>query len=292
MAELTTTFRQWNEFKPKTIRSCFRDLLDLLYVKTQHLNTEKIFKKPRIQFLYIHHVFDDEIENFDILLNILAKDFIFISYSDAVSKMLSGNIDKSYISISLDDGFKNNLSAVKIMNKYDIKGCFFVNPDTIGLKDFSEVKSFCNNRLHCPPTEFMNWNDIEYLIKNAHDIGSHTMGHINIEGTNINTVEDNINKSYQILNERIGDTLHFSFPYGRFFHFNKQAFDLVFNARFRSCASAERGCHISHNKKLNYNELLIRRDHVICNWNINHVLYFIINNSIKSSYKTNLFPVK
>ena len=70
--------------------------------------------------------------------------------------MLSGNIDKPYISISLDDGFKNNLSAVKIMNKYGIKGCFFVNPDTIGLKDFSEVKSFCNNRLHCPPTEFMN----------------------------------------------------------------------------------------------------------------------------------------
>jgi peptidoglycan/xylan/chitin deacetylase (PgdA/CDA1 family) len=293
MAELTTTFRQWDKFFPKTFRSYFRDLaLDLLYVKTQLLNSEKMFKKPRIQFLYIHHVFDDEIENFDNLLNILSKYHTFISHSDAVEKMLSRNIDKPYISISSDDGFKNNLSAAKIMSKYGIKGCFFVNPDTIGLKDFSKVKSFCNKRLHCPPTEFMNWNDIEYLIKNGHEIGSHTMGHINIAETNINIVEDNINKSYQILNKRIGDILHFAYPYGRFFHFTKQAFDLVFNAGFKSCATAERGCHISHDKILNYNQLLIRRDHVVCDWNINHILYFIINNSKNTIHKTNLFPAK
>jgi peptidoglycan/xylan/chitin deacetylase (PgdA/CDA1 family) len=291
MTELTTTFKVVKKYKPKNLRGLVRDLaLNGLSIKTKFPNAKTIFEKPRIQFLYIHHVFDDEINNFDKLLKLLSKHHSFISYSDAVNKILTGNIDKPYICISSDDGFKNNLAAVKIMEKYGAKGCFFVNPDTIGLKDFSKVKSFCNNRLNFPPTEFMDWNDLDKLIKSGHEIGSHTMGHINIAETNIKIVEDNINESYEILNKRIGKVLHFAYPYGRFFHFNKQAFDLVFKAGFTSCATAERGCHVAADRKLNTNELLIRRDHVICDWNINHALYFILNNSEKASYQTNLYP--
>lgn len=290
MTELTTTFKEVKKSKPKTFRGILRDLtLSGLSFKTKFPNAEETFEKPRIQFLYIHHVFDDEIKNFDRLLKLLLKHHSFIGYSDAVNKILTGNIDKAYICISSDDGFKNNLSAVKIMEKYGVKGCFFVNPDTIGLKDFSKVKSFCKNRLHFPPTEFMDWNDLDNLIKSGHEIGSHTMGHINIAETNINIVEDNINKSFQILNERLGEVSHFAYPYGRFFHFNKQAFDLVYRAGFTSCATAERGCHISPEKKLNINQLLIRRDHVICDWNINHVFYFIFNNSAKASRLNNFY---
>ena len=291
MTELTTTFKEVKKNKPKNLRGLVRDLaLNGLSIKTKFPNANSIFEKPRIQFLYIHHLFDDEIKNFDKLLKLLSKDHSFISYSDAVNKILTGNIYKPFICISSDDGFKNNLAAVKIMDKYGAKGCFFVNPDTIGLKDFSKVKSFCNNRLNFPPTEFMDWNDLDKLIKSGHEIGSHTMGHINIAETNIKIVEDNINESYEILNKRIGKVLHFAYPYGRFFHFNKQAFDLVFKAGFTSCATAERGCHVAADRKLNTNELLIRRDHVICDWNINHVLYFILNNSEKASYQTNLYP--
>ena len=291
MTDLTTTFRQVRENKPKNLRGFVRDfMLNGLSIRTKFPNAKSIFEKPRIQFLYIHHVFDDEIEKFDKLLKLLSKYHNFISYSDAVNKILTGNIDKPYISISSDDGFKNNLSAVKIMDKYGVKGCFFVNPDTIGIKDLSKVKSFCNNRLNFPPTEFMDWNDLDKLIKNGHEIGSHTMGHINIGETNIEKIEANINESYEILNKRIGKVSHFAYPYGRFFHFNKQAFDLVFKSGFNSCASAERGCHINADKKINANELLIRRDHVICDWNINHILYFILNSSEKASYQTNLYP--
>ncbi len=296
MTELTTTFKEWNNYKFNNFRgSRFRDFLrnsalDILSLKINLPSSEKLFKKPRIQFLYIHHVFDDEIENFDKLLYFLSKHYEFISYSKAVNKILTGDIDKPYICISSDDGFKNNLNAVKIMNKYSVKGCFFVNPDTIGLKDFSKIKLFCNNILRCSPVEFMEWDDLDNLIKSGHEIGSHTMNHINISETNINKVEENINESYQILNKRFGEVSHFAYPFGRYFHFNKQAFDLVFKAGFISCASAERGCHISNQKPLNNNQLLIRRDDLVCNSNINHMLYFILNNSKNSSSKTNLYP--
>ncbi len=229
MTELTTTFKEVKRNKPKNIRGLLRDLvLNGISIKTKFPNAKTKFEKPRIQFLYIHHVFDDEINNFDKLLKILSKHHSFISYSDAVNKILKGNIDKPYICISSDDGFKNNLAAVKIMENYGAKGCFFVNPDSIGLKDFSKVKSFCNIRLNFPPTEFMDWNDLDKLIKGGHEIGSHTMGHINIAETNIKIVEDNINESYEILNKRIGKVLHFAYPYGRFFNLNDQAIDIVF----------------------------------------------------------------
>lgn len=136
----------------------------------------------------------------------------------------------------------------------------------------------------------MDWNDLDQLLKNGHEIGSHTMGHINIAETNIKIVEDNINESYEILNKHMGKVLHFAYPYGRFSHFNKQAFDLVFKAGFTSCASAVRGCHVNADRMLNANELLIRRDQVICDWNIDHILYFMLNNSQKASNQTNLYP--
>lgn len=127
MIEFTKTFKEVKKYKSKNLRGLVRDLaLNGLAIQTKFPNAKTIFEKPRIQFLYIHHVFDDEIKSFDTLLKLLSKHLSFISYSDAVNKILTGNIDKPYICISSDDGFKNNLTAVKIMEKYGAKGCFLL----------------------------------------------------------------------------------------------------------------------------------------------------------------------
>ncbi len=292
MKGLTKTFEQVKRSRPKTFRKFARSIaLDMLS-QIKLPNSKKVFEKPRVQFLLIHHVFDDEVENFDNLLNVLVKNHTFISYSEAVDKVLSNEIDKPYISISSDDGFKNNLKAAEILEKYGAKGCFFINPDSIGLENFSKIKTFCKEKLDFCPTEFLDWNDVNSLLKKGHEIGSHTIGHINISETSISEVEQNINQSYQILSEKCGKVLHFAYPYGRFFHFNRQAYKSVFKAGFMSCASAERGCHFPLRVKPKFSELLIRRDQVHCNWNINHSLYFILNSAEKSPLKTNLNPYK
>jgi len=286
-----TTYKQIKKSNPKKLRELIRSItLDGLSLITKLPYSKKFFEKPRVQFLYIHYVFDDEIENFDKLLYTLSQNHTFIGYSDAVNKILSDEIDKPYICISSDDGFKNNLKAAEIMEKYGFKGCFFINPDTIGMKEFNEIKTFCNEKLKGPPIEFMDWKDIDILLKKGHEIGSHSMGHINISKTNICEVEENIKQSYEIIKERCGKALHFSYPYGRYFHFNQEAFKLVYESGFISCASAERGCHVSPNMKLKPNELFIRRDNLVCDWNINHVLYFLMNNSVKSSSIKNFSP--
>ncbi len=268
----TTDFRDIKQFKPFSFRGMIRDFaLTGLSVKAKLPRYKESFFKPRIQFLYIHHVFDDEISKFDNLLNELSKCHTFIPYSEAIRKITSNEIDKSYISISSDDGFKNNLKAAQVLEKYNAKACFFINPDSIGLTDFNKIKEFCSRNLNFPPTEFMNWSDVDKLLKLGHEIGSHTMGHINIATTDLNKVKDNISESFDVIQSRCGKVEHFAFPYGRFFHFNLPSYNYVFEAGFKSCATAERGCHIS-NEKINLDELLIRRDHVVCDWNLDHTM--------------------
>ena len=87
--------------------------------------------RKRVQFLYFHHVFKDEEKKLDTLLKQLALNHSFISYSDAIDKILNGAIDKPYITFSSDDGFKNNLRAAEILDDNGAKGCFFISPGII-----------------------------------------------------------------------------------------------------------------------------------------------------------------
>ena len=283
------TYSDLKQFKPTTARDGFRNLvLDFLSLGISEKN--RLFEKPRIQFLYVHHVFKDEEKSLVRLIETLGKHHRFISYSHAVDKILSGQIDEPSIVFSSDDGLKNNLSAAKIFSSFNISACFFVNPSIIGQSDRRIVAEFCKERLHFPPVEFMTWEEIHQLQQMGHEIGSHTMSHINVARSQRQELEDEIGKSFSILKQRCGAVRHFAYPYGRFFHFNEEGRKLVFEAGFESCCSAERGCHINHGRKICKEELLIRRDHIILGWKLKHILYFLAANARTASERNNLYP--
>ena len=270
----------------KKIRHILRDkTLDFYSLKNKLFHDIQYLKKPRIQFLYIHHVFTDELKKFDTLLQSLSLYHEFISYSEGVEKILTGEIDKPYIIISSDDGFKNNMDAARILDRYGIKGCFFINPSSIGLTDFKDIKKFCNSKLNFPVTEFMTWDDVEFLLNSGHEIGSHTMNHIDISKHSTEEVESELLDSFNLINSKCGSVKHFAYPFGSFSFFNKEAMESVFSVGYESCASAERGCYFAQKDKINKNDLLIRRDHVVCAWDLDHIFYFLISNS---KYKKNL----
>jgi peptidoglycan/xylan/chitin deacetylase (PgdA/CDA1 family) len=279
------------KLKPHGIRGQLRSLaLDGLSVWDKINGIEHLLSKPRVQFLLLHHVFKDEETKFETLLKKLSVNHEFISYSEGVDKILDGKIDKPYICFSSDDGFKNNLRAAEILNDYGAKGCFFINPGIIEKKQFAEIESHCRDKLDFPAVHFMNWNDIEKLQKMGHEIGSHTMEHINIAQTEKEVFVEDCYKTREVLHDRCGEARHFAFPYGRFFHFSEIGRDIVFDSGFVSCASGERGCHINHDKLLENRELCIRRDHVVLDWNLDHVFHFIAKNARKTSAYNNTFP--
>ncbi len=285
------TYSQIKEGKRFSGRQYLRNIaLSALAWVDQRSGIESYLGMPRVQFLYVHHIFKDEEVAFERLINKLSKNHHFISYSRAVEFILNRKIDKPYLVISSDDGFRNNLRAAEIMNKYGISGCFFINPSIIDLKDEGAIKIFCRQRLNFPPVEFLTWQEVERLQKWGHEIGSHTMNHINLANSTEQEIQYELGASYNVIRQRCGDTIHFAFPYGRFFHFSEAARKIVFEIGFASCASAERGCHINHPSFLSKSELCILRDHIVLDWSIDHILHFMANNSKKVNYNSNLFP--
>lgn len=266
-------------FKNRVRSSARKSYLDCMSLKNRISQEQSFLKIPRIQFLYIHHIFKDEEEKFEALLIKLSETHEFITYSNAVDKVLSGDIDKPYIVISSDDGFKSNLEAAKILDKYDIKACFFVNPLSIGLKEEAKIQEFCNKKLHFPATAFLDWKDLQNLMKSGHEIGSHTMTHLDIASSPIDLVESELQESFEAIKKECGLVKHFSYPFGQYKFFNKEAMELVFKLGYKSCASAERGCHPADLGKRDYDSLLLKRDHVVCAWDIGHILYFLIRNA-------------
>jgi hypothetical protein len=97
-------------------------------------------------------------------------------------------------------------------------------------------------------------------------------------------------ETYDIIKAKYGEAKHFAYPYGRFFHFNKEAMNFVFNTGYDSCASAERGCYFSPTEKMEKDKLLIRRDHVIAKWPLRHIKYFIIQNIRQNNISSNTYP--
>lgn len=242
-----------------------------------------------VQFLALHSVFEDEEEPFRRLLRALSKEYGFVGYSTAVSKVLSGHIDGRYLAISFDDGFKNCLCAARIMAEFGISACFFLCGSMIGETEYRRIKEFCRQRLDCPPIEFLGWEDVEALVEQGHEIGSHTLNHCNLVEASGSQLQEEIAGSFELLQRRVGSVRHFAWPYGRFFHFSASAAKVAFDTGFVSCASGERGCHTNRGA-IDKRMLCLRRDHLIPTWPLPHIRYFLAKSRRSAPRETELWP--
>lgn len=251
---------------------------------------EAALDRPRVHFIYIHHVFRDEEAALDELLQRLAKKHTFISHSEAVNKVLTGKIDKPYVTFSSDDGFKNNLPAARILHKHGASACFFINPGIIGEKDINKIAQHCKDTLLSPVVDFLDWKEVGELQQMGHEIGGHTMMHMNIAEHNAQEVNADLQQTMSILHERCGKIEHFAFPYGRFHHFSSVGRKAVFDAGFTTCSTAERGCHVTDGKTIANTDLCIRRDHIVLGWPMSHIMYFLINSAKTATASNNFYP--
>jgi peptidoglycan/xylan/chitin deacetylase (PgdA/CDA1 family) len=246
--------------------------------------------RPRIQFLCFHHLFDDEVKYLRNLIVVLQKEYVFISYSEAVEKIVNNTIDKPYLCFSSDDGFKNNIIAAKIFAEFNISICYFICPQIIG-SDYLHTKAFCESKLHLPAVEFLNWHDVETLLAMGHEIGSHTNNHFNLAESSDTVLQEELYSSREILVSKLGKAQHFAYPYGRYNCFTKTGQKMVYEAGYSSCASAERGCHVPQQSAPAHGDLLLRRDHIIFKWKSEQIRFFLNRNVASSKYQGNDFPL-
>jgi peptidoglycan/xylan/chitin deacetylase (PgdA/CDA1 family) len=234
----------------------------------------------RVHLLLLHHVFDNELCAFRGLLEILANEFRFISYQESVARILENRIDGPSLAFSFDDGLKCCLQAARVLEEFDARACFFVCPAIVGEQDRDVVARFCRERLRCPPVDFLNWNEIEQLVACGHEIGGHSMRHVNLNHVDAAEALEEIWQTHSVLCARLGTADHFAWPYGRFSDMNRAAARAVFAAGFRSCASGVRGCHgpsIAETEASPFRDeqLCLRRESIVAGWPQSHVHYFL-----------------
>ena len=114
----------------------------------------------------------------------------------ATSAEMAGYNDKVII-LNFDDGRLSQYTNAKpILDKYGFKATFYVVCNYIGKKD-----------------GYMDWNDIETLYKQGHDIGSHSMNHAHLEKLSKKGVSYEVAQSKKCFEDHGINVTSFAYPF-------------------------------------------------------------------------------
>ena len=135
-----------------------------------------------------------------ILITIFAAFGIIFSSSFLVALSVSNDSsNERYVILNFDDNRKSQFTQVKpILDKYGFKATFYV------------VCKYLDNK-----KGYMNWTELETLHKEGHDIGSHTMNHANLSDSSTKSLEYQIGKSKECLQEHGINATTFAYPFDK-----------------------------------------------------------------------------
>lgn len=220
------------------------------------------YPKKSLRVLMYHHVPENDFTNFENQIILLKKNWTFVSPDD-FDKILHKKkiINKRYLLLTFDDGFKSNLHvAKKILKKHKIKAIFFVPGQFLKLTKKKDNQNFIKNNLLINKItndmQSMNYNDINWLIDNGHKIGYHTYSHKNLKKiSNIVKLKEEIIAKKDILRKNLNYKFdHFAFNFGTIDYISKNSLKLAFKY-YKNVFTAIRGNN-------NLNSKLIFRDNI------------------------------
>ncbi|MDF2635744.1 MAG: polysaccharide deacetylase [Pelosinus sp.] len=111
-----------------------------------------------------------------------------------------GNLPAKPIIITFDDGYADNyLTALPILEKYNLSATVFIVPSLMGTVDY------------------LSWEQVVEMQKRHTEIGSHTMSHIGMNEISAAEQKREAVTSKTALEQQLGKPIHFfAYPYGQF----------------------------------------------------------------------------
>lgn len=120
-----------------------------------------------------------------------------VLYLEAQS--ISKTPNEKVVILNFDDNRKTQFTEAKpILDKYGFKATFYV------------VCKYLDNK-----KGYMNWTQLETLYKEGHDIESHTMNHDNLTDSSKKSLEYQIGKSKDCLQEHGINATSFAYPFDK-----------------------------------------------------------------------------
>jgi len=270
----------WKQAKPSPTgffrKSRYYLRRNALYISSA-LNKKHV--KKYLRCLYCHNVFNDQISDFQSILQNLQKIGQFVD-TDTCIQMLLGNvkIDHRYFHLSFDDGFRNNFTnAVPILYKHKVPAVFFV-PSSLVDADFENARKYCiETTKYKAVIEMLKWDDLRKMIDMGFEIGSHTKTHARFSAISENPLlmEDEISGSKKDLEANLDYKCRYiSWPYGSLSDRDNKSMEIVKSAGYHACFGAFRGTIVYGIT----DPFSIPRHQFEVQWPVSHILYFIRGN--------------
>jgi len=223
-----------------------------------------------IIYPFWHHVFDDEIKNFKLQLNLMKNYGDFISYEDSIKILKEGLKPKEkYFCLSFDDGFKNIYDNVIDVFLRDKIPCMFFIPTSFidNLREDAGRIFFNSKYLNI---EFLSWRECEKIVSESiFDIGSHSINHTLISKLTTDECISEVEMSKNIIEKNLNIKCnHFAPPVGDYSI--SRDLKLIKNSNYKSLSTTVRG----KMGKDNLDVYALRRHHLLANWNSKYLKYF------------------
>jgi peptidoglycan/xylan/chitin deacetylase (PgdA/CDA1 family) len=157
-------------------------------------------------------------------LNYLLRHYKVVSLSEAVERVRKGGNAVPTVAVTFDDGYAENFLNLRAATEQtNVPIAYFVVTENVstGTQFAHDISS---NHLGFQPN---TWPQIRVLKQSGYEIGSHTRNHADCRSTDIDFLRYQIVGSGQDIEEWVGPTPHFSFPFGRPENISPQAAELA-----------------------------------------------------------------
>ncbi len=237
----------------------------------------KLYKKNHIRSISYHGTPSDDLDAFEKHICFFSKYYSDVNRSDLTTffneKKWTKN--KPGLIISFDDGLKNNLLALPILEKYGFTGWFCIVPSFIDCPTQSQPNYAKEHGIgwhfgkYTERNYALTWEDVVYM-SNKHEIVNHTMSHHRINQLeNQDLLEKEIIKSKIYIEEKIQKKVEvFCWVGGLFDNYSKPAFDCIVEGGYKYSLMTN-----SIPLKTDSNPFFIDRNCIDTSFSLNYVIF-------------------
>lgn len=144
------------------------------------------------------------------------------------------NLSEKEVLLTFDDGYKDFIeNALPVVKKYRFRAIVFIVADLVG-----EYNKWDWKKLNVKKY-LMDWKDIEHIMKEGIEIGSHTLTHPFLTQLDPKEAIKEIEYSKKKLEDRLGiEIKSFCYPYG---DYNEQIRDVVESVGYKNAFTTKEG---------------------------------------------------
>ncbi len=172
------------------------------------------------------------------------KDNNTILSFEQLKKYFSGEVQLTTgsVLITIDDGYKDALDGLEILEQYNIPAVLFITTD------FIEGEGSINGKY---TGKYLNWNDLREITHHGFLIGSHGSTHLSLGELLADKVfTEGMKSKTKLQNELSLNVETFAYPYGTIADFSQKTSEILAQIGYRYIFTSQHGAVTANTNKL------------------------------------------